>query len=303
MTLQRGIELFNGGHYWEAHEAWEEEWMPDRRGPDGGFYKGLIQVAAGCLHYTRRNRRGALNKWRSGADHLRPFLPGRHGLDLGALIAAVDVMVAELSGPDWPDLELPKVVRELSRGERYELTYELREAAGQDIHGEAAFVAALGARSVLDAGCGTGRVARELARRDIEVVGVDIDPEMLAVAIRKDRHLEWHRHDVSLVDLGRTFECVLMAGNLMIFVEPGREPNVVSNLRRHLAPGGLLVAGFALQPGGLTAPEYDAICAGAGLALVERWATWQRDPFTGGDYNVVVHRLVPEDRISETSPA
>ncbi len=65
-----GLELFNRGLYWEAHEAWEHEWVPDRKGPDAGFYKGLIQVAAGCLHYGRRNRRGAVNKWRSGAGYL-----------------------------------------------------------------------------------------------------------------------------------------------------------------------------------------------------------------------------------------
>src|SRR2546430_6058218 len=46
MSLERGIELFNRGLYWEAHEAWEEAWTPDRHGPDRGFYKGLIQVAA-----------------------------------------------------------------------------------------------------------------------------------------------------------------------------------------------------------------------------------------------------------------
>ena len=59
--LAEGVDLFNAGRYWEAHEAWEREWTPDRKGSDSGFYKGLIQVAAGCLHYTRRNRRGALN--------------------------------------------------------------------------------------------------------------------------------------------------------------------------------------------------------------------------------------------------
>src|SRR3981081_2459548 len=55
--LQHGIDLFNSGRYWEAHEAWEEVWMPDRKGPDASFYKGLIQIAAGCLHYSRHNRR------------------------------------------------------------------------------------------------------------------------------------------------------------------------------------------------------------------------------------------------------
>src|SRR6202043_448137 len=81
VSLQRGIELFNDGHYWEAHEAWEEAWTPDRRGPDSSFYKGLIQVAAGCLHYTRHNRRGTVNKWRSGAGYLRPYPAIHRGVE------------------------------------------------------------------------------------------------------------------------------------------------------------------------------------------------------------------------------
>jgi predicted metal-dependent hydrolase len=105
-----GVELFNAGRYWDAHEAWEEVWMPDRRGPDSGFYKGLIQVAAGCLHYTRRNRRGAVNKWRSGADYLRPYLPRHHELELLPLVERVDAMRAALEAADvWPELELPEI--------------------------------------------------------------------------------------------------------------------------------------------------------------------------------------------------
>ena len=76
-----GVDLFNRGLYWEAHEAWEREWVPDRKGPDAGFYKGLIQVAAGCLHYGRHNRRGAVNKWRTGAAYLRPYLPVHRRLE------------------------------------------------------------------------------------------------------------------------------------------------------------------------------------------------------------------------------
>jgi predicted metal-dependent hydrolase len=112
VSLERGIELFNRGLYWEAHEAWEEAWTPDRRGPDRGFYKGLIQVAAGCLHYGRRNRRGAVNKWRGGADFLRPYLPSHHGVDLVPLVARVDGFLAAMAREDWPGgLEMPLVRR------------------------------------------------------------------------------------------------------------------------------------------------------------------------------------------------
>jgi predicted metal-dependent hydrolase len=110
--LDKGIELFNSGHYWEAHEAWEGDWMPDRKGPDSGFYKGLIQIAAGCLHYTRRNRRGAINKWRSGADYLRPYLPAHRGVRLAPLVEAVDGFLAAMQGSGWPDLRMPGIVQE-----------------------------------------------------------------------------------------------------------------------------------------------------------------------------------------------
>src|SRR5438445_1859074 len=44
--LERGIELFNRGEFWEAHEAWEGAWMPHREEPHSDFYKALVQVAA-----------------------------------------------------------------------------------------------------------------------------------------------------------------------------------------------------------------------------------------------------------------
>jgi predicted metal-dependent hydrolase len=107
--LRRGIELFNAGRYWDAHEVWEHEWMPDRKGPDAAFFKGLIQVAAGCLHYGRRNRRGAINKWRSGADYLRPYLPEHRGVRLAPLVTAVDGYLTAMSAPTWPELTMPKI--------------------------------------------------------------------------------------------------------------------------------------------------------------------------------------------------
>src|SRR5713101_2574293 len=110
--LKQGVDLFNSGRYWDAHEAWEHVWMPDRKGPDAGFYKGLIQVAAGCLHYGRRNRRGAVNKWRSGADYLRPYVPAHLGVRLSPLVASVDAYLEALKPHEWPELTMPRIVYE-----------------------------------------------------------------------------------------------------------------------------------------------------------------------------------------------
>jgi len=107
--LAEGIGLFNRGSYWEAHEAWEHAWMPDRKGVDAGFYKGLIQIAAGCLHYQRHNRRGAVNKWKSGTGYLRPYLPEHHEVLLAPLIASVDGYLEAMNAGEWPALEMPAI--------------------------------------------------------------------------------------------------------------------------------------------------------------------------------------------------
>lgn len=178
------------------------------------------------------------------------------------------------------------------------------QSAGVEIHGEADFVGSFEPSTVLDAGCGTGRVAIELARRGADVVGVDLDPGMLDAARHKAPDLRWIETDLVDLDLGRRFDVVVMAGNVMIFVRPGTESAVVASLAGHLAHGGMLVAGFQLRPGGLDLATYDTHCRDAGLELVERYATWDRQPFEGntgetendetvGGYAVSVHQSAP----------
>ncbi len=177
-------------------------------------------------------------------------------------------------------------------GDAYDARYDERAAAGEDVHGEATCVEGFHPRSVLDGGCGTGRVGRELARRGLDVVGVDIDAEMLATAQRKSPDATWHLGDLATLDLDRRFDAIVLAGNVMIFLAPGSEPAVVENMRRHLEPAGVLIAGFQLMRGRLALDRYDALASAAGLRLAERWATWDHDPWQPGcDYAVSVHRL------------
>ncbi len=176
-------------------------------------------------------------------------------------------------------------------GDAYDATYERRAAAGEDVHGEAEFVQRFAPVSVLDAGCGTGRVGRELARRGVEVVGVDIDPEMLDTARRKAPGVEWRLADLATVDLARSFDAIVMAGNVMIFLDPGTEGLVVANMACHLQPDGVLIAGFQIMSDRLTVQRYDEIAAAGGLVLAERWSTWARDASAmDSDYAVSVHK-------------
>jgi SAM-dependent methyltransferase len=173
-------------------------------------------------------------------------------------------------------------------GEDYQRRFDRLADKGVDVHGEANFVRGYHPATVLDAGCGTGRVAIELARHGIEVVGVDIDPSMLTSARRRAPEIRWHESDLAALELGRTFDVVVLAGNVPLFTAAGTEPALVAGVARHVAPGGVLIGGFSLDRG-YTAAAYDTHCEAAGLTLTERYATWSRDPFTGGGYAVSVH--------------
>jgi SAM-dependent methyltransferase len=174
-------------------------------------------------------------------------------------------------------------------GDDYQAQFDRLAASGQDVHGEATFVRAYSPTSVLDAGCGTGRVAIELARHGIEVVGVDIDESMLATARRLAPQIEWVRSDLSELELGRTFELVVMAGNVPLFTPPGTEAALIAGVGRHVAPGGRLVSGFSLDRS-YSVPALDRHSADSGLVLEDRFATWDRQPWiVDGDYAVSVH--------------
>ena len=181
----------------------------------------------------------------------------------------------------------------------YDERWSRLAAAGHDVHGEAALVERLLAEvapgrvgHVLDAGCGTGRVAIRLAERGVVTVGVDVDTTLLAHAAAKAPACEWLAADLARLgddEAPGPYDVVVAAGNVMIFVAPGTEGSVLCNLAARLSPGGVLVSGFQLH-GPLTLARYDALAATAGLEPVARDATWDGAPYTGGDYVVAIDR-------------
>lgn len=175
-------------------------------------------------------------------------------------------------------------------GADYQRRFDDLAARGEDVHGEADFVMAFGPRSVLDAGCGTARVAIELARRGVDAMGVDSDPSMIATARRLAPELQLVEADLAALDLCRVFDVVVLAGNVPLFTPPGTHDALVAGCARHVAPGGALVAGFQLD-GRYGLGEYDASAEAAGLVLAARYSTWHREPFADdGAYAVSVHR-------------
>lgn len=178
-------------------------------------------------------------------------------------------------------------------GDAYQKRFDDLAASGTDVHGEASFVMGFAPSTVLDAGCGTGRVAIELARRGVRVVGVDVDASMLATARAQGSSITWIEHDLTTLDLGERFDVVLLAGNVPLFTPPGTQPALVAHCARHVGPEGVLVAGFQLGRG-YDLAAYDADCRAADCILRARFSTWSGDPFaTSDDYAVSVHAREP----------
>ncbi len=186
--------------------------------------------------------------------------------------------------------------REVSPGGRaYAARFAALASGGAAVHGEADLVETLlgpGAR-VLDAGCGTGRVAIRLRHRGFRVHGVDTDPDMLAVAREADPDISWYEQGLEALTLPGPYDLVVLAGNVVpLLSDPAAG---IRQIVRALAPPGFLLAGFGLDRAHLPLEPtvdlagYDAMCADAGLTLRDRWATWQREPYAGGPYAVSLH--------------
>jgi SAM-dependent methyltransferase len=173
----------------------------------------------------------------------------------------------------------------------YDDRWQRMAAAGVNPHGEADLVCSYRPASVLDGGCGTGRVAIELARRGVRVLGVDADPDMITAARGKAPELHWLRADLAGLTLAERFDVVVLAGNVVPYVAPEHRAAAVSACAGLLAGGGRLIAGFTLRPGWPTPAEYADWCAAAGLVAEASYATWDGAPCAdGGDYLVAVHR-------------
>ncbi len=187
-----------------------------------------------------------------------------------------------------------KVWRDRLPLDEYEARFTQLAAEGQNIHGEVDALDRLRtehgwtAPTVLDAGCGTGRIALELASRGWSVSAVDSDPDMISLAMTKSTDIGWDQGDLATIDLGQRFNLVLMAGNILLFVHEGTEAAILTNMANHLDSDGFLVAGFSLREFTLT--RYEQWCHQAGLKVVKQWSNWSGDPYQDGDYIVSIHQ-------------
>jgi SAM-dependent methyltransferase len=136
---------------------------------------------------------------------------------------------------------------------------------------------------VLDAGCGPGRVGAELAARGHTVVGVDVDPVLIEAATTDHPGVQWLVGDLAELDLPAAgvpdpFDVVVCAGNVMTFLAPGTEVEVLRRMGAHLTPDGRVVIGFGAGRGYPFETFFTDLEA-AGLRLELALSTWDLRPF------------------------
>lgn len=172
-------------------------------------------------------------------------------------------------------------------------------AAGDDLAGEARLVDAMVPRGsrILDAGCGPGRVGAFLAGAGHEVVGVDLDPQLIAAAEEDHPGPRWLVDDLATLDLpsrgiAEGFDAIVCAGNVMTFLAPGTRSEVLVRFRRHLREGGRIAVGFGTNRG-YAVDRFLADVEGAGLAPEVLLSTWSLHPYHA-DADFLVALLRPD---------
>jgi hypothetical protein len=93
--VQRGIEEFNRGEFYECHESLEEAWMEEPRRVRF-LYQGILQVGVGFYHLKNGNWRGAVGLLRGGTQRLKEFEPDALGVDVSRLVRESEACLREL---------------------------------------------------------------------------------------------------------------------------------------------------------------------------------------------------------------
>lgn len=187
-----------------------------------------------------------------------------------------------MSGNRW----LAKIEENPGHSDWYVERFRTMAAEGVDLHGEARLIDAMVGRRarILDAGCGPGRVGGHLAELGHDVVGVDLDPVLIAAAEHDHPGPEWLVADLSELDLAALgveaeFDVVVCAGNVMGFLDPDTRRRVLERLAPTISATGRIVTGFG-SGGDYPFDEFFADVEAAGLTVELRLSTWDLRPFT-----------------------
>ena len=184
------------------------------------------------------------------------------------------------------------IARDPGHSQRYIDRFKMLADQGADLVGEARLIDAMVGRgsTILDAGCGPGRHSGYLHRAGHRVVGVDLDPALIAEARRAEPGPDYVVGDLAgfelPADLPQAFDAILCAGNVLGFLHPATRRPVLAGIRDRLARAGRAVVGFGAGRG-YDFDDFFADVEAVGLRRDQAFATWDLRPF-GDAANFVV---------------
>ena len=90
------FELFNRQKFYEAHDVLEHIWLPDKHGPNGAFYKGLIQLAGAFVHLQKNRPQPAASLFKLALANLEKYPQVHEHLDLNGIRGLIAKWLGDL---------------------------------------------------------------------------------------------------------------------------------------------------------------------------------------------------------------
>jgi predicted metal-dependent hydrolase len=90
------FELFNQQKFYEAHDVLEHIWLKDKHGPNGAFYKGLIQLAGAFVHLQKNRPQPASSLFKLALANLEKYPQVHEHLNLKNIRGLIGTWLGEL---------------------------------------------------------------------------------------------------------------------------------------------------------------------------------------------------------------
>ncbi|MCF4006683.1 class I SAM-dependent methyltransferase [Corynebacterium uropygiale] len=180
--------------------------------------------------------------------------------------------------PTWKEI----VEKNPQHSVQYAARWRRFQAEGTDIDGEARMIDAMAPRGarILDAGCGTGRVGGYLAARGHRVTGTDVDDVLLEHARHDFPDVTWARVDLETEPQPEgPYDIIVLAGNVVGFIDPAARGAMLRSLREVLADGGRCVIGYGAGRG-WPFDDFLRDAQAAGFREDILFSSWDLRPFT-----------------------
>jgi len=111
-AFKAGLEAYERGEFFEAHELLEPAWMGTDDLGERAFLQGLIKLAAGLVHATRGNPLGVAKNLAGARSHLRVTGAAdwgrRYGVDVEELLRGMDVVLGS-NDPQRRQIRIPRL--------------------------------------------------------------------------------------------------------------------------------------------------------------------------------------------------